>query len=75
MQHQYKDKFYNDFFWPIQILLSRAVEREVEPVIFAGARDSKGPKSKIDLTLGHILVFLGPEKCGISKNVGLCAEA
>jgi hypothetical protein len=51
--------------------LGRAVEREVEPVIFTGARDSKGAqKSEIDFILGHILVFLGPEKCGISTNLG-----
>jgi hypothetical protein len=53
----------------------RAVERGVEPVIFAGARDSKGAqKSEIDLILGHILVFFRPEKCGISTNLGLCVE-
>jgi hypothetical protein len=56
-------------------MMNRAVERGVEPVIFTGARDSKGAqKSEIDFILGHILVFLGPEKCGISTNLGPCVE-
>jgi hypothetical protein len=47
----------------------------VEPVIIAGARGSKvAQKSEIDLILGHILVFLGPKKCGISTNLGPCVE-
>jgi hypothetical protein len=55
-------------FSPILILLfkySQGRREGVEQVIFAGARDSKGAqKSEIDLILGHILVFFGPEKCG-----------
>ncbi len=42
---------------------------------FCRARDSKkAQNSKIVLILGHILVFLEPEKCGISTNLGPCVE-
>jgi hypothetical protein len=49
-----------------------------EPIIFAGARDSKGAqKTKIYFILSDFIsyfVILGPEKCEISKNLGPCVE-
>jgi hypothetical protein len=58
-----------NFFFPKLTKFWQGRREGGEAVIFAGARDSKGAqKSEIDLILGHILVFLRSEKCGISTN-------